>query len=269
MKNLKHYNLSRIKTICLLLIFFLFHFSSLSQYISSTVEQVSPPIVIPASVNNPVIRIKIEVGQNPITLYALFMTTNGSTNPIADIDSAKVFYTGSSAVFTTTSQYGSTASHPNTAFTMNLTFPLNTGTNYFWVVYDINDSAIVCDSIDATCYTVYVSSGTQTPAVTDPSGNAVIGSCPTGMNDESILNDHSWLVYPNPCSDFISIQNKSLAKNLLVKLADITGKSVRLWQITSAENIFQIPVKNISEGMYLITVYDGEKIFRKKIIIQH
>lgn len=268
MKKFKH-TCCNTKTFLMMFCFFFIYYSSRSQYISSTVEQVSSPTVTPASVNNPVIRIRIDVGQNPITVYNLFMGTNGSTNPIADIDSAKVFYTDTSAVFSTNVQYGATVSHPGSGISIgngNM-FPIDAGANYFWLVYDINDSAIVCDSIDATCYSIYMSNGTATPSVTDPTGFAIIGSCPTGINDENIQHEYSWLVYPNPCSDFISIKNKSGTQKLSVNLFDITGKRV-LEKIISAENNFQITTKNISEGTYLITVSDEKKTFRQKIIVQ-
>ena len=269
MKNVTHNCLQMIKSFIVLWFIFLHNHSS-AQYISSTVEQVSSPTVAPASVNNPVIRIKIVVGQNPITVYNLFMSTNGSTNPIADIDSAKVFYTDTSAVFSTNVQYGATVSHPGSGISIGSgnMFPIDSGANYFWLVYDINDSAIVCDSIDATCYSIYMSNGTATPAVTNPPGFAIIGSCPTGINDENIQHGYSWLVYPNPSGDFILVQNKSNSKNLWIKLFDITGKRV-LEKIISEKNNFHISVKNLESGMYLITVADDKKTFGQKVIVQH
>ncbi|HKR05299.1 MAG TPA: T9SS type A sorting domain-containing protein [Bacteroidia bacterium] len=269
MKNFKQ-TCCNLKAFLMMVCFFFIYYCSFSQYISSTVEQVSSPTVTPASVNNPVIRIRIDVGQNPITVYNLFMSTNGSTNPIADIDSAKIFYTDTSSVFSANVQYGPTVSHPGSGISIgngNM-FPIDSGANYFWLVYDINDSAIVCDSIDATCYSIYMSNGTATPAVTDPPGFAIIGSCPTGINDENIQHEYSWFIYPNPSRDFILVQNKSSSKNLWIKLVDITGKSV-FEKTISAENNFQIQVNNLESGMYLIIVSDDKKTFRQKIIVRH
>lgn len=97
----------------------------------------------------------------------------------------------------------------------------------------------------------------------------IIGnSSPTGMQLSQNNNSDEIFIYPNPCSDFISIRNKSEAKNLSVKLFDITGKCI-YEKIVSSENSFQIPVRNVESGMYLIIIDDDKKVFRKKIIVQH
>ena len=146
------------------------------QYVASTVDQVSSAVMLPNTVNNPVIRIKIDVGTAPIDLYGLFWNTTGSTNPSTDIETTNVFYTGNSNIFSTTTLY------------TGGTFPLSSGTNYFWVAYNITDSATVCDTIDAECYSIYLSDGTQTPSVTAPNGYALIGNCATGINTLGFFN---------------------------------------------------------------------------------
>lgn len=240
------------------LCFFFLYNSSNAQYISSTVDQVSSPVIFPGTLNNPVIRVKIEVGPNPITLFALFMTTNGTSNPITNIDSAKVYYTGSSNIFASFSQYGPTATHPNNGFTMNGTFPLSSGTNYFWVVYDINDSAIVCDTIDATCYTVYMSSGTATPVITDPVGNTLI-ACATALN-EHILSNNSSLVFPNPVKSHFTFTTKDF---LFATLYSVQGHKI----LEIRQKV--IDVSHLKDGIYFLRVNSENKNYFQTIIVRN
>ncbi|HKR05298.1 MAG TPA: T9SS type A sorting domain-containing protein [Bacteroidia bacterium] len=98
---------------------------------------------------------------------------------------------------------------------------------------------------------------------------SIVGSATSTaiQNSQNNASDEIF-IYPNPCSNFISIQNKSNAKNISVELFDITGKCV-LKKLFFAENNFQIQVKNLDAGMYLIAVSDNKKILRQKIIVQH
>lgn len=207
-----------------------------AQYISSTVEQVSSPTVAPGSLNNPIIRIKIDVGAIPIDLYALFLTTAGSTNPSTDIDSIKIFYTGNSNIFLTTTPY------------MGGTFPLPSGINYFWVAYDISIGAIVCDTIDAECYTVYVSGGTQTPSVTAPVGYAVVGNCVTGINTLDFLNPQI-KIYPNPSSENITVILNGISENQKIQFYNSIGI---LLQETSINQTTQINISDLPSGLYFV-----------------
>lgn len=206
-----------------------------AQYISSTVEQVSSPTVAPGSLDNPIIRIKINVGPTLIDLYALFPTTTGSTNPSTDIDSTKIFYTGNSNIFLTTTPY------------TGGTFPLSSGTNYFWVAYDISVGAIVCDTIDAECYTVYLTGGTQTPSVTAPVGYAVIGNCVTGFNSPDLLNPRI-KIYLNPATGTLNISlPENQNRNQQIQIFNSMGMLLK--EISTIQST-QINIADLPGGLY-------------------
>ena len=96
------------------------------------------------------------------------------------------------------------------------------------------------------------------------SGNSISTGIEWQNND-----DGEFLIYPNPSNTVISIESvKSNAAKIIIKLCDITGKCV-YEKITSAEKRFQIPVKNLASGIYLISVANEKNVFRKKVIIQH
>lgn len=253
------------KTSLLLLCFFFIHYSSHSQYISSTVEQVSAASVLTASLNNPIIRIKIEVGATPITLFGLFISTTGTTNPSGDIDSAKIFYT-TDTIFNTSIQYG-TSSAPNSGFTVFSTIPLPSGINYFWVTYDIVDSSNACDTVDASCYTVYGSMGTATPTVTDPPGYAIIGACPVGIGEENIQAINWSLIYPNPALSNISLEATLDFQNAELKILNVLG-AVQIQKMIFLNNKTDIDVSALPSGIYFIQFNSGKQSFLSKFVKQ-
>jgi hypothetical protein len=102
----------------------------------------------------------------------LHLTTSGSTNAGADLLNAKVYYTGFSSVFSTSTQFGSTVASPNGAYTVNGSVVLTQGTNYFWITYDITPGASLGDTVSGCCTQAIGSGvmGTQVPTLTCPGG---------------------------------------------------------------------------------------------------
>jgi hypothetical protein len=97
-----------------------------------------------------------------------------------NIANVKVFYTGTSANFSTTNQYGSTyiQTTPTAAswgaFNVNGLVALANDTNYFWVTYDIKSTAIIGDSVDAECNGLIIGGVSRTPTNPAPIGSRKI-----------------------------------------------------------------------------------------------
>lgn len=150
-------------------------------YASSTTTQSSTAVVAPGSTNQQMVRLEISVtgAVNPLSVSQLNFTT-GNTNVPANISNAKVFYTGESSTFATTSQYGSIVNNPSGAFTVSgsqtlTSSGLSTATFYFWLTYDVRCSGVnASDSFDAACSGFTIGSTGQTPTVTNPTGTRVI-----------------------------------------------------------------------------------------------
>ncbi|MGC8858816.1 MAG: BNR-repeat neuraminidase N-terminal domain-containing protein [Ignavibacteria bacterium] len=146
-------------------------------YVSSTTTQNTNP-VIRNSVNNQVIGIQVVTtgGLNPFTVTQFKLGTEGTPNPLVNIANAKLWYTGNSPVFATTTQFGSTVPSPNGAFNINGSQTLLEGTNYFWLTYDVPGTAILGDSIDARCDSIIAtgSMGTKAPSPQNPPGSRKI-----------------------------------------------------------------------------------------------
>ncbi|HPS65524.1 MAG TPA: BNR-repeat neuraminidase N-terminal domain-containing protein, partial [Ignavibacteria bacterium] len=142
-------------------------------YISSTTTQTSSAIA-PNSTNNQIIGMQVVTSGlgTPLSISQFNLTTSGSTNPAADIRNAKIFYTGLSSTFATTTQFGTTVSNPSGLFNITGTQSLNEGINYFWLTYDIPSGAVIGDQVDATCEQILGtgSMGTVVPVPSAPAG---------------------------------------------------------------------------------------------------
>ena len=143
-------------------------------YTSSTTEQVTGSAYAGAT-NQSIIRVQIVTtgATTPLSLTSLTLNANGTTD-IADINAAtaKVYYTGSSTTFSTSSLFGSTT--PTVAnFTVTGSQTLGEGNNYFWLAYDVAAAATSANLIDGECIDLTVGTA-QTPTVSAPSGNKSI-----------------------------------------------------------------------------------------------
>ncbi|MBK8564615.1 MAG: hypothetical protein IPN76_15100 [Saprospiraceae bacterium] len=150
-------------------------------YVSSTTTQTNTSTVNTFSVNQEVIGIQVVVNgsASPLSATSFTLNTNGTTNT-ADIANAKLWYTGTSSTFATTTQVGSTVAAPSGSFNITGSQILTGGisvTNYFWLTYDVSCVATVSNVIDAECNSITVGSA-QTPTVQAPSGSRTIVAGP-------------------------------------------------------------------------------------------
>lgn len=76
------------------------------------------------------------------------------------------------------------------------------------------------------------------------------------------------LVYPNPTTEYVNlvVSNYSL-KNLEFELYDISGKTILLQKITTAET--SISMENLSTGSYFIAVNENNKKLKTFKIIKN
>ena len=123
------------------------------------------------SIDSPVIGIEVTTSGacGSLSLTGFDLATTGSTNPATDLSAAKIYYTGTSPYFSTTTLFGSVSS-PNGAFSISGSQSLTTATTYyFWLAYDIKSGAGCGDLLDATCNVIYAG-GANVPLVIAPPG---------------------------------------------------------------------------------------------------
>jgi hypothetical protein len=148
------------------------------EFVSSTVTQNNTAFVETGDADQEIIAIEVTTqgALDPFNLTSLTINANGSTNYATDVSGLKVYYTGTSGTFATTTLFGSAAS-PG-VITGNQT--LSSGTNYFWVTYDVKSTATISNQLDAECTAIAMTGngGNQTPDITAPFGSRQIDYCP-------------------------------------------------------------------------------------------
>jgi len=80
--------------------------------------------------------------------------------------------------------------------------------------------------------------------------------------------EHEWLkMYPNPASTFVTIQSPVvLEPGTSVALADITGKMISPTAVVSA-NTITLDVSKLVDGIYLVSIQDGDAQLTGKIVV--
>ncbi|MBI4947712.1 MAG: T9SS type A sorting domain-containing protein [Bacteroidetes bacterium] len=170
-------------------------------YSSSTVTQNNLANIVPGTSNAEIIAISVVVASGcSLDATSFALNTTGSTAPGTDITAAKLWYTGTSPVFATTTLFGTQAS-PNGAFAITGTQNLPAaGTYYFWLTYDVPAGATVNDVADAQYTSLTAGGSNYTPSRTTVAGNRRIGSFLAGASPANTFaggQDHSLAICTN------------------------------------------------------------------------
>lgn len=127
------------------------------------------------STNQHVVAVRVHTSNsfNPLSISSLKLNTLGTTN-VNDIQNAKVYFTGSSPVFAATNQFGATVAAPNGTFYVSGTRVLGTGVNYFWVTYDVKNTATPNNFIDVSVDSLVIGGSNSAPINGAPIGSRKI-----------------------------------------------------------------------------------------------
>lgn len=144
-------------------------------FISANTFQALTTKVFTGSANNQILRLEVLMTDTgaPVAVTQMLFRTLGSANPLTNITNATVYYTGNSAVFTPTIPLGNFVS-PLDTFVINGQLNLRNGLNYFWLTYDISNSASITDSVDGVFLSLTVNGNTFLPVTGIPPGNRKI-----------------------------------------------------------------------------------------------
>jgi hypothetical protein len=93
---------------------------------------------------------------------------------------------------------------------------------------------------------------------------------PASTTGISPLSTESFSLYPNPGNGKISIQLKSVSKNLSIKVINNVGQTVVTRQCTAAgNNLYQTDLSSIATGLYTVVIYnEGEVLGVQKILLR-
>lgn len=140
----------------------------------------------------------------------------------------------------------------------------NSGCNHGSTVTFVTTPA----TIIGTPATIVTSPATivTTPAAIVGSGAAVNSLCTTVGISEIVL-DNSFIISPNPSAgNFIISYERTITKGT-IEIVNILGENVHAENISN-ETKKEINLKNISSGIYFVKLFDGNKYYCKKIIIE-
>jgi hypothetical protein len=144
-------------------------------YISSDVIHPTLAKVERGTANNQFLRIMVRTSSTgaPIALTQFSLSTNGSANPLTNMDSAIIWYTGSNPNFATTNFFGGVGAQSG-AFNITGLQNLGNDTNYFWLTYRLPATAAIGDSLDAELTSITIAGTPQTPTTSAPAGSRQI-----------------------------------------------------------------------------------------------
>ena len=89
---------------------------------------------------------------------------------------------------------------------------------------------------------------------------------PAPLSVENSFDD-VFEVYPNPTEGIIKLKpNRSLKGELDIKIFDIFGRELINKNIFGDEKIYTLDIRDRDDGLYIIRVLRGDKVYSKKII---
>lgn len=143
---------------------------------SSIVDQITAAVPLNTT-NQQIVAIRVHTTNsfNAFNLTSLKLNTAGTTN-VNDIQNAKVFFTGSSPVFSSANQFGTTVAIPNGNFYVTGSRTLASGVNYFWVTYDVKSTATANNFIDVRVDSLIIGGVNTAPLNGNPTGSRKISA---------------------------------------------------------------------------------------------
>jgi len=142
-------------------------------YDSANADQILG-VVPSGSVNNRLLRVRVytQKGANALNATSFKLNSIGTTT-VANITNAKIFYTGADSTFTAPILFGTTVS-PSSSFYITGNRTLALGVNYFWVTYDISNTAPSANLVDAAVDSITLSAVNYALINGNPFGNRTI-----------------------------------------------------------------------------------------------
>ncbi|MBS1497438.1 MAG: exo-alpha-sialidase [Bacteroidetes bacterium] len=107
------------------------------------------------------------------TLNTISVTMNGTTS-IANVSTVKIYATGTSNRFATTTLFGSIAAASGTLAITGTNTLVNGSNNYFWLAYDVVAGATEGNVLDATCTSIKIGGATTSVPSGNPAGSSPI-----------------------------------------------------------------------------------------------
>ena len=99
--------------------------------------------------------------------------------------------------------------------------------------------------------------------------NSVSSTCTLSTTiDEETIGEGAVFVYPNPAKEFINVEFSGLSdENISIEIIDVFGKVVQKENRKNENGIFNLNVRSLAAGYYVLKISSGNSVIQKKIII--
>ncbi|MDF2188565.1 BNR-repeat neuraminidase N-terminal domain-containing protein [Paraflavitalea sp. CAU 1676] len=149
-------------------------------YVSSTTGGVTGDVSKCNNLQQAIISVQVQTRGTLSPIALTQMKFDIVTTTVSNLTGLHIYYTGNSAGFAPVNEFNAATITPASGtITVTSSRALVTGTNYFWIVYDVSASAVATQTLDARCTEVTVGGTAYAPTVTNPSGWRTIVDCVT------------------------------------------------------------------------------------------
>ena len=140
-----------------------------------TVVQASTAAIPNCGTNQLVVTLQVTTNAATHTLTQIRTNFSGGA-AIGAFSNSRVYYTGTTNVFTTANQFG-TAVPTVATYNINGSQLMANGVNYFWLVYDLNNTGALATTVDAIISQVTIDGANPAITQTNPAGSRTISMC--------------------------------------------------------------------------------------------
>lgn len=158
---------------------------------------------------------------------------------------------------------------PQHGFIVGYNYDINEGvifeTNDYgqnWIVYHTGFNEVFYSLLFIDDSTAFIGGSNGLLLKWNPS----VTLSPVGIN-ESLISDISFHVFPNPANEFVTVECTTGSKVDMITVSNILGEEILSVSYKSNQSV--IPVSNLPDGIYFISIRSEHLIATKKIVIQH
>ncbi|MFM8950048.1 MAG: BNR-repeat neuraminidase N-terminal domain-containing protein, partial [Bacteroidota bacterium] len=197
-------------------------------YANTTVTQITNNVNAGA-LRQEVLQVKVNTtGQlNAPNATQMVFTTLGTTN-IANIANARLYYTGSSAVYSSLTQLGATIAVPPadpTNMTFSFTRAMLEGDNYFWIAYDVVGNAPAGNVIDAKMVSVTVGVTNYTINATPAGARPILASTNMALATVAVVQNSNPVALGSALNDVIRVEITTTGAINPITLSSLTFRT--------------------------------------------
>ncbi|MFM8916548.1 MAG: BNR-repeat neuraminidase N-terminal domain-containing protein, partial [Bacteroidota bacterium] len=197
-------------------------------YANTTVTQITNNVNAGA-LRQEVLQVKVNTtGQlNAPNATQMVFTTLGTTN-IANIANARLYYTGSSAVYSSLTQLGATIAVPPadpTNMTFSFTRAMLEGDNYFWIAYDVVGNAPAGNVIDAKMVSVTVGGTNYTINATPAGARPILASTNMALATVAVVQNSNPVALGSALNDVIRVEITTTGAINPITLSSLTFRT--------------------------------------------